>query len=526
MPSPTRPDEENQRASRISWAEDERSPSLLLPVIRRFRGSRIARRIILYNLISLSVLMLMFVALTQYEASSIRQEEQVLGITTDLLEHQVQTGADVSNARGFEVRLYRDGRYDVLHSAGVFLRPDAFILDSLRSLVRFSGNAEPLELRSSFDMLLDTVAANPGLYPKRLSVQNGSLRNTVVAERREIAFGPNAGQILVVSSPLGLVEARAQLLRERLTQAFLASIALAMILSLILAYSLATPIHNLADAAERGHRDMESPGEANPIKIPNLYGRPDEIGRLSIAMRDMTNTLYNQIEHNQRFAADVTHEIKNPLASMSSAVQGLQNVRNDTERTRLETVLRQDVNRIDRLITDISQASKLDADLVRAERDSFDMGKLLEQIVSFHRLEANERGVTILHRAPSPDLFYIGVEQRLAQVFSNILSNAVTICDAGDTVTIWSFQTETNFFIMVEDTGPGIPEDNLDDIFDRFYSNRSEGTFGRNSGLGLAISRQIVAAHFGKIWAENVYDNDDPTGPRRGARFIVSLPRA
>lgn len=527
MSAPDPTDFENQRKARVSWEEPEKTNSgFHFKALQRFRGSRIARRIVLYNVFSLIFLLVAFLSLTQSQTVASQYRVDQIRVVTDLVGAQLETGNQtLLRVTGHEVRLFSEGQVSVLELQPFYDLPEVsgFMAFLQRLMNRDEASPEDVQ-RSQFESALEDVSKVEGDFPTVFLVDAGPSNRTILVDRVDLEIDgvPN---VLVVSTPLGQLDAETRVVREGIMRAFFSAVAVGVGLSIILAYSIATPIHELADAAERGRDLGGSVDLLDQIAIPKLHGRPDEIGRLSVAMRDMTKALYEQIDHNQRFAADVTHEIKNPLASVSSAVQGLMRAKSEEQRDDLEKVLMHDVNRMDRLITDISQASKLDADLVREERVSFDLGHLLEQIVGFHEIEAKERGIEIVLKKPDTQLFYMGLENRLAQVFSNLISNAVSICDMGDTITVWSFVTQENVFVMVEDSGPGIPEQNLEDIFKRFYSNRAESAFGRNSGLGLAISKQIVEGHQGRIWAENIYANEDATGPRQGARFVTSLPR-
>jgi two-component system sensor histidine kinase ChvG len=261
------------------------------------------------------------------------------------------------------------------------------------------------------------------------------------------------------------------------------------------------------------------------VRIPDLSGRPDEIGRLSAALRSMVSALYERIEGNEQFAADVAHEIKNPLASLRSAVGTMRVAKRDDQRERLLEVIEHDVKRLDRLVSDISNASRLDSELVKEEEESFDLIKMLGNIGEFLGKDAQLRGVDFVTDLPEGTLMVQGLEGRMAQVFVNLITNAISFCDKGDAIRIWARTRQNRVLVVVEDTGPGIPDDALTKIFQRFYSERPEGQFGNNSGLGLAISKQIVEAHGGAIWAENIRPTDaDPTSEPLGARFVVGLP--
>ena len=301
--------------------------------------------------------------------------------------------------------------------------------------------------------------------------------------------------------------------------------AVMIVLSLLLASTIAGPVRRLADSAERVRRRIKT-----RVEIPDFTLRRDEIGHLSGALRDMTDALYNRIEAIETFAADVSHELKNPLTSLRSAVETMPLARNETSRARLLAVIEHDVKRLDRLISDISDASRLDAELQRQDMAPVDLRRLLNTLTSV----ANEtrighdvgvevrfegRGVTDAFWAP-------GHNSRLGQVISNLLSNAQSFSDAGGKVRILCRRMRSEIEIVVDDDGPGIRPDALERVFERFYTDRPHQGFGQNSGLGLSISKQIIEAHGGRIWAENRPGPKDADGEPTvtGARFVVRLP--
>jgi two-component system sensor histidine kinase ChvG len=221
----------------------------------------------------------------------------------------------------------------------------------------------------------------------------------------------------------------------------------------------------------------------------------------------------------------VAHEIKNPLASLRSAIGSLRFVQKPDQRDKLLDVIEHDVRRLDRLVSDISNASRLDSELVKEEEQAFNLLKMITNISDFMGEEARAKGVEFITDLPSEPIVIDGLESRLAQVFVNLLSNAISFCEDGDAIRVWARKRENRVLVVVEDTGPGIPEQALTKIFNRFYSERPPGQFGNNSGLGLAISKQIIEAHGGVIWAENIRPTDaDITSDPLGARFVVGLP--
>ncbi|PQO22601.1 histidine kinase [Rhodobacteraceae bacterium WD3A24] len=335
----------------------------------------------------------------------------------------------------------------------------------------------------------------------------------------------NATGALGLAVPGDDIAERARRDREQVLQMFVVALLVSVGLSLVLASTIANPLADLAAAAELG-RDRNA-GRMSPsrVRIPDLTGRPDEIGRLSVAMRGMTAALYDRIEANEQFASDVAHEIKNPLASLRSAVGTLRVARREEQREKLLDVIEHDVRRLDRLVSDTSNASKLDSELVKEQEESFNLCKTLENLGEHLSQEAAAKGVEFIADFPREPIMIQGLEARLAQVFVNLITNAISFCEEGDAVRIWARKRENRVLVVVEDTGPGIPEEALGKIFNRFYSQRPERQFGNHSGLGLAISKQIVEAHGGVIWAENIRPTEaDPTSDPLGARFVVGLP--
>ena len=311
--------------------------------------------------------------------------------------------------------------------------------------------------------------------------------------------------------------------RQQILEVFILAMFTSIFLSVLLANTIGRPLRELAEAAGQG--GQQKSGRYNPgrVNIPDLTARPDEIGDLSRQMRSMTTALYDRIEANEAFAADVAHELKNPLTSLRSAVETTRMVKNDASREKLLKIICDDVNRMDRLITDISNASRLDAELATDEMKTVNLATLLQNLVDYQKDISAEQGVDLITKFSADTLEIVGLESRLAQVFVNLITNAISFVPKGGSVTVSAHETNASeIVVMVEDTGCGIPKDNLKDVFKRFYSSRPEQDFGNNSGLGLAISKQIVEAHGGEIWAENIYGNDPETPI--GARFTVTLP--
>lgn len=331
--------------------------------------------------------------------------------------------------------------------------------------------------------------------------------------------------VAVIASASGELDRLIAMEREQVLRVFLIGIAVSIGLSLVLASTIANPLADLAAAAELGRDKNARKMSPTKVRIPDLTGRPDEIGRLSGALRGMVQALYERIEGNEQFAADVAHEIKNPLASLRSAVGTMRIAKRDDQREKMLEVIEHDVRRLDRLVSDISNASRLDSELVREEEERFDLLQMIGNLNEFLGKEANAKGIEYITDLPDTQIFVQGLEGRLAQVFVNLITNAISFCEDGDAIRVWARKRDDRILVVVEDTGPGIPNEALSKVFQRFYSERPEGQFGNNSGLGLAISKQIVEAHAGVIWAENIRPTEaDMTSDPLGARFVVGLP--
>ena len=336
---------------------------------------------------------------------------------------------------------------------------------------------------------------------------------------------------IMLSRPNPKIDAAVREVRINILEIFGITLLITVLLSLYLARAIARPIRLLAQAADGvRHGQMQVVGLAGTASllkrdvIPDLSARHDEIGDLSSALRDMTAALAKRIGAIENFAADVAHEIKNPLTSLRSAVETAERVQDPAMQRRLMLVIRDDVDRLDRLISDSSNASRLDAELRRAEAAPVDVGKMLAALVALYVVhDDGGRQARVVIAPPAPnDLAVMGVEVRLVQVLQNLIANALSFSPPDGQVVLSAKQDGRVAQIMVEDSGPGIPENKLEAIFDRFYSERpKEEKFGTHSGLGLSISKHIVEAHGGKIRAEN---RRDAEGRIVGARFVLEFP--
>lgn len=392
---------------------------------------------------------------------------------------------------------------------------------SMRGLV--AGSADQAGGAQNPRLSVDDIATVLENGTRVQSIATGTGTTFVVAT--PVIQGSKTVGVVAIASAAGELDRLVRHEREQVLRLFVVGILVSIGLSLVLASTIANPLADLSAAAELGRDKNARKMSPTKVRIPDLTARPDEIGRLSGALRGMVQALYERIEGNEQFAADVAHEIKNPLASLRSAVGTMRIAKRDDQREKMLEVIEHDVRRLDRLVSDISSASRLDSELVKEEEEAFNLLKMLGNINEFLGKEADAKGIDYIADLPTEPIHVLGLEGRLAQVFVNLITNAISFCEDGDAIRVWARRRENRVLIVVEDTGPGIPNEALQKVFQRFYSERPEQQFGNNSGLGLAISKQIVEAHGGVIWAENIRPTEaDMTSEPLGARFVVGLP--
>ncbi len=517
--------------------------------------SPLTRKIIIFNLIALNVMVAGILwlnasrdTLAIQRADAARAEVELVA---DVFEAQIPRAAPVNLATGdgldvaatlegielragtrllvFDTRSVLVGETYGGETAGAAAGAQPTVITDLLTTVwqtvsgaftMLSGD-EPLTLEDRLRRLIEDGEAADTRVIQSVSAAGETLFTALTP----IEQGDRLVGIVGAVSPAAEIDTAVRLERERVLQMFMIATLVSIGLSLVLASTIAHPISDLAEAAEIGRDRNRSRGASGRIRIPDLTARPDEIGRLSGALRGMVGALYDRIDGNEQFAADVAHEIKNPLASLRSAVGSLRMVKKDEHRTKLLDVIEHDVRRLDRLVSDISNASRLDSELVKEEEQAFNLLEMIDNIAQFLGEDAKRKGIEFITDLPPRPIQIHGLEARLAQVFVNLITNAISFCDDGDAIRVWARRRDNRVLVVVEDTGPGIPDQALTKIFKRFYSQRPEGDFGNNSGLGLAISKQIVEAHGGVIWAENIRPTEaDVTSEPLGARFVVGLP--
>ena len=523
-------------------------------------ASPLTRKIITFNLIALTVLLAGILYLNSSRDSLAIQRAAGLVAEAELI-------ADVIEAQlpeGQPIDLATSGSIDVANTLdNLDLRSgiEAFVYHPSETLIARTEGTEQFNTSAAFSDVEDRALLTEGLnwiwtmlsapfnavmgrddvqpIEEQLkdliatSMENGAqivnrrdnMGSTLFTVMTPIMQDGKPIGTVAIASAAGEIDRLVRGERERVLQMFVIATLVSIGLSLVLASTIANPLADLSAAAELG-RDKDA-RKMNPgrIRIPDLTARPDEIGRLSGALRGMVSALYNRIDGNEQFAADVAHEIKNPLASLRSAVGTLRMIKREDQREKLLDVIDHDVRRLDRLVSDISNASRLDSELVKEEEERFDLLVMLANLGQYLGEDAKGKGIDFITDLPDDPIHIHGLEARLAQVFVNLITNATSFCEDGDAIRVWARRKENRVLVVVEDTGPGIPDQALSKIFKRFYSQRPDEHFGNNSGLGLAISKQIIEAHGGVIWAENIRPTEaDITSEPLGARFVVGLP--
>jgi two-component system sensor histidine kinase ChvG len=532
---------------------------------RRRRFSALTARILAVNMLALGLLGLGLLYLGQYQQSLVRSELGALKTQGQIFAAALGEGAVLDSAGEGERLLPTLGRgmmqrlVEPTHTRGRLFDAEGRLIADSRVLGGPGGDAvlvhelPPPDSGSRLERLVtrayDWVVQNlPGeSYPAEVepadptaadyrevrAALGGDIDHAVRRERDGPTLVLSVAvpvqrykQVLgavLLSTDSAEIDQEVRGVRLEILKVFVSVLGVTVLLSLYLASTIARPIRRLAAAAERVRS-----GHGRQVRIPEFRHRRDEIGELARSFRAMTDALWTRMDAIEHFAADVAHEIKNPLTSLRSAVETAARVADPEKQRRLLSVVLEDVARMDRLITDISDASRLDAELSRVELEPVLIGRMLRTLVDMHQASADSAAPRFILTLPgevgSPegDLPVLGIESRLVQVFRNLIANAVSFSPPGAAIRIAARRQGESVVITVEDEGPGIPPGKLEAIFERFYSERPSGEkFGTHSGLGLSISKQIVEAHRGTIAAENRHGDG---GGITGARFTVRLP--
>ncbi len=558
-----------------------RAQRTLRDIQERGRFSTLTRRIVAFNVLALALLAAGILYVNQFQAGLIDQRVQnlraqgeiiagaIAEAATTELETQIivpdgpipeidltvaarQAPIDPERAAAILRRLVlpTDARARLYNTRGVIV-VDSQFLDAGRDVIAYELPPPAADEASLLDrlnifitrLLRGSEVPDYEELPGDEGLDYREVRGALRAEATSMVRVNDRGQLIVsvavpvqrfkavmgallLSTEGGDIDALVRSERLAVLRVFGVLMIVTILLSILLAGTIAAPVRRLAESAERVRRQRHT-----RVEIPDFRGRRDEIGELSGALRDMTHELYARIDATERFAADVAHELKNPLTSLRSAIETFAVAKDEEARARLREIIADDVSRLDRLITDISEASRVDAEMSRSEAVPTDLASMLKNFVRNHEAthEPDGDGPHVVFQQPqeppgSASFVANIVELRIGQVLRNLVDNALSFSPEHGVVTLSILRDGDDIEIRITDQGPGVPPANLETIFKRFYTDRPGAeSFGKNSGLGLSISRQIIQAHGGSIHAENTEDDD---GNVTGACFVVRLPAA
>ncbi|HEY5289826.1 MAG TPA: ATP-binding protein [Caulobacteraceae bacterium] len=503
-------------------------------------GSRLGRLIVILNLLGLAILVGGALVLNEFRQGLIQTRLESLQFEGEVIAKVIDEYATIgepaptleadSAASVVNVLSIPSSQRARLFDASGNLLADSFVVADRVDSSPLPPALKPGERPAQSDILARQARLAKAREALTAEVR-GALRGEVV---RNVRVGDDGHRVVSVSIPIQHVRAVLGVLtlqstgveeivaaqRRALLPFILIAVGVTLTSSLLLTQLIAEPVLRLARAADRVRLQ-----HARAIALPDLARRDDEVGDLTRSLEAMTRALSDRMQAIERFAADVAHELRNPMTSIRSAVETLELVKTADARGRLLGILEQDIGRMDRLITDISNASRLDAELARESPSPLDLGVLLAGVCEFYEAtrKPNEVRLRLVNPPPPDTVLVIGREGPLSQVVRNLVDNARSFSPSGGEVRVAIRRTKAESVLTVEDDGPGMPVENLETVFERFYTSRPKGAaFGGNSGLGLAIARQIVEAHGGRIWAENRLVD----GAVAGARFSVALPLA
>ncbi len=537
-PEPPRPD-----GSRSDGSRPGGRPKAPEAAHRRRRaawplGSRLGRTIIVLNLLGLAILIGGALVLNELRQGLIQTRLESLELEGDVIAKVIDEYATVGEPRP---ELEADAAANMVDVLSIPSTQRARLFDASGRLL-----ADSYVVADRVDQAPLPPALKPGQREdagaarereQRLETARRAVSAEVLAAMRgevvrNVRLAEDGKRVVSVSIPIRHVQAVLGVLtlqasgadeivsaqRRALLPFIFIAIGVTLLSSLLLTQLIAEPVLRLARAADRVRLQ-----HARAIALPDLAKRDDEVGDLTRSLEDMTRAIAERMQAIERFAADVAHELRNPMTSIRSAVETLDLVDSPNAKGRLLNILNQDISRMDRLITDISNASRLDAELAREQPSPLDLRPLLAQVAEFYEAirKAGEVRVRFVAPAAADPVHVNGREGPLGQVLRNLIDNARSFSPEGGEVRVNLVRGRSEASIYVDDDGPGIPAENLETVFQRFYTSRPKGAaFGGNSGLGLAIARQIIEAHGGRIWAENRLEGDRVAG----ARFCLALP--
>jgi two-component system, OmpR family, sensor histidine kinase ChvG len=571
-------------AARNAWAASLRFPPI------RFMSGSLARRIFFANVLGLATLVTGMLVLSQHNAWLIDAKRESL-----IAQGEIIAAGIASNAAMDKGRLVLDpDRLPEIEGARIPFRTDGFaandltirpelVMPVLRRLMQFSSTVRARVYTLEGKLVVDSAhmlqrgqiarsepdadakpraktnwtrvverffrfggttlpvyqeigAADGTTYPEvRMALGSGATTpmllltqdgEQIVSIAAPIRRAGAVQGVLLLSSKPGEIDKVLDDERKAILSIAALALLASMLASLLLARTVARPMRQLSEAAEHVSHNITARRE-----LPDFVGRRDEVGQMATAFKAMTTALYRRIENSEKFAADVAHELKNPLTAARSTAESLTYAKTDAQRDMLVKQIQGEIQRLSGLITDVSNASRLDAELARQQTVPVDLSQVADKLVTTFRdiLSENDKNIELdLATSLVSSPFTVdGHEGRLAQVATNLIDNALSFSPATGKVCVRLKRVGNMVELAVEDQGPGIEEDKLETVFTRFYTYRptAQSSRGRNSGLGLSISREIVLAHGGTVWAENRYADDDPGHEKRlGARFVVQIP--
>ncbi|MEA2779797.1 MAG: two-component system, OmpR family, sensor histidine kinase ChvG [Rhodospirillaceae bacterium] len=537
------------------------APGQATVALPRRRRSSLTRRILTLNVLALAIPVAGLLYLDEYRSGLVQQQLDLMRTEAELISGALATSGVVTGPEGDD-RLLPETTGSTMRRLVDVSKTRARLFDASGILIadssRQMGPGGPVEIemlpppesnslfttlvRRSYDWVVALLPRGKPLpvyreralqvagdYPENLQALTGDAASALRVDNGGTLMLSVAvpvqryrqvlGALMLSADGAGIDDAVRDV-RLDILKVFGGALAVTVLLSFYLAGTIARPVHRLAEAAEGVRR-----GQGRQTEIPDFTARRDEIGDLSGVLREMTEALWTRMDAIEHFAADVAHEIKNPLSSLRSAVETVARIEDPERQRRLMAIILDDVHRLDRLISDISDASRVDAEMSRARKEPVDVGRMLAMLAELHEATAKpEEPRLILDLPQSQSLIVPAIEGRLVQVLRNLIANAISFSPPDGDIMLAARRDGRSLRISVSDQGPGIPPGKLTAIFDRFYSERPAGEkFGTHSGLGLSISRQILEAHGGQIYAENLSDG---AGNIEGARFTLLLPLA